>query len=127
MQQTNEDGRSIDVPFDKAEQGSGSPREASDMVPLAREKNRLTLRAYLRSLLKIRSVANSNTLKAFLLDDPISLSDAELIDTQRREAMDRMREEEQLRFKQEADRRVAELDEHLEQFKKELMGTSKSN
>ena len=110
---------SIDEPrFDR----SGSPVFDGNHVPsLARERNRLTLRAYLRSLLTNPVLAASPAFQSFLLESPIVLSPAEVRDVHVREEMDHMREAEAARFKAEVDGRVAELEGYLRGFKEEMV------
>ncbi|GAA95134.1 uncharacterized protein L969DRAFT_104664 [Mixia osmundae IAM 14324] len=89
---------------------------------LARERNRLTLRAYVHHLLANPSLAASTTLQSFLLTEPFTLTAEELKDVEAREEMDRVREEEIARFRAEVDARVQELDAHLKDFREELVG-----
>lgn len=89
--------------------------------PLARERNRLTLRAYVRSLLKNAHVADSETLVSFLLSEPTTLTSEEESDLLAREALDAVRDDEAKRFTDEANRRVAELRHHLQSFKEDLI------
>lgn len=89
--------------------------------PLARERNRLTLRAYLRSLLKNPHVAESEALVSFLLSEPTTLTSNEESDMLAREALDAVRDDEAKRFTDEANRRVAELRHHLQSFKEDLI------
>jgi hypothetical protein len=89
--------------------------------PLARERNRLTLRAYIRSLLSNPHVADSATLASFLLSDPTILTDAEEKDALAREGLDAVRDDEASRFSREANRRVSELRQHLQSFKADLI------
>lgn len=89
--------------------------------PLAREKNRLTLRAYLRSLLASRAVAESAVLMGFLTSEPTTLTRAEEEDAAIREGLDHVREEEHKRFSDEAAKRAQELQHHLKEFKQDLI------
>ncbi|CAO1623871.1 unnamed protein product [Sympodiomycopsis kandeliae] len=98
-----------------------SNRQAMTTGPLAREKNRLTLRAYLRTLLAIPAVADSPALADFLLGEPTQLTAAEEADARQREALDAVRTDEAMRFNQEAASRVAQLKEHLAEFKADLV------
>ena len=94
--------------------GTGSPNSSSRASPapvgqqkvvLARERNRLTLRAYIRHLLNTPNVNNSSTLRDFLLTDPIQLTQSEMMGVEVRMEMDRVREEEMSRFRSEVDER----------------------
>ncbi|PWN97790.1 hypothetical protein FA09DRAFT_329956 [Tilletiopsis washingtonensis] len=98
--------------------GTSAPHPGA---PLAREKNRLTLRAYVRSLLAIPSVADSGALSDFLLGEPTRLTPDEEADITAREALDAVREDEAGRFAAEASRRVGELREHIAEFKAQLV------
>lgn len=89
--------------------------------PLARERNRLTLRAYVRALLANAHVAESEAMSSFLLSEPIFLTASEESDAQAREALDAVRDDEAQRFSEEANRRVAALREHLQSFKSDLI------
>jgi hypothetical protein len=90
--------------------------------PLAREKNRLTLRAYLNAILAIPQVLNSPILRSFLLSAPTTLTPAEALDAQRRADVDAVREEGRKRFKEEAEKRVEALREGLREFKGDVVG-----
>lgn len=99
------------------------PKEpASDENHLPREKNRLTLRSFLRQIIKDKRLAKSKALAAFLLHDPIQeLSKEEEADIERRLEMDRLRLTEQKQFIEESRKRARELDVWLRGFKKELI------
>lgn len=112
---------------------------------LAREKNRLTLRAYLHSLLSSPVFASSPVLRSFLLSNPTRLryvhvlifvtfglsvylfSDEELTDARRREEADRMRDDGRIRFAKEIRERVDGLREAVRSVKGELMGKGTSS
>lgn len=94
---------------------------SSPMPTLARERNRLTLRAYLRHLLSHPAIASSDTLQTFLLSQPTQLSAQEQRDVLAREEMDRVREEEATRFREQVEERVRQLDSYLRAFKTELV------
>ncbi|GJJ07469.1 hypothetical protein Clacol_001671 [Clathrus columnatus] len=89
---------------------------------LAREKNRLTLRAYLHSLLSSSTFANSPVLRSFLTADPITLTTAEAEDARRREEADRTREEGRKRFAQELTVKVESLRGSIKAIKGDIMG-----
>ncbi|CDZ98138.1 Membrane coat complex Retromer, subunit VPS5/SNX1, Sorting nexins, and related PX domain-containing proteins [Phaffia rhodozyma] len=90
---------------------------------LTREKNRLTLRSFLRSLLAKATLANSPVLRSFLLSQPVELSAGEQIDARRREDADRIREEGKKQFKREAERRVEELRSSIKELREEVIQT----
>lgn len=108
-------------------QSSDSPRGSLDLDspgaggPLSRERNRLTLRAYLQSVLAIPEVANSPVIRSFLLSHPTVLTPPEAADIQRRLEADAVREEGRKRFREEAERRVEALREGLAQFKGDVL------
>lgn len=109
--------------------GANSPRGSLDgeppgtltPVPLSREKNRLTLRAYLLSILGMPEVANSPVMRSFLLSNPTTLTSGEVTDVQRRLEADAVREEGRRRFRDEAERRVEKLRVGLAQFKGDIL------
>ncbi|KIP04876.1 hypothetical protein PHLGIDRAFT_75142, partial [Phlebiopsis gigantea 11061_1 CR5-6] len=104
----------------------GSPVNSSSGIPhpsrLAREKNRLTLRSYLHTLLSSSVFASSPVLRSFLLSGPTHLSQEELEDARRREEADRMREDGRIRFAKEIKDRVDGLRDAVRSVKGELLG-----
>lgn len=84
-------------------------------VPLARETQRISLRAYLRSLLQSPQVAQTKAMQDFLTRGSISLADEDVTDVARRKAIDESRVEEQKQFYEIARKRAAELDVYMEQ------------
>lgn len=101
---------------------STSVNQGSTSIPrLARERNRLTLRAYLRTLLNNEALASQDAFRDFLIAKPIQLSKAELDDVRAREDMDRLREQERARFKGEIESRVAELERALRSFREDMV------
>jgi hypothetical protein len=97
-----------------------SPALPINSVP--REKNRLTLRSFLRQIVKDKRLAQSNAFVRFLLNDPIEkLSEDEEADIERRLEMDGLRLEEQKKFVEESRKRARELEQWLRGFKKELI------
>ncbi|WVQ97012.1 hypothetical protein IAU59_004122 [Kwoniella sp. CBS 9459] len=90
-------------------------------TPLSREKNRLTLRAYLQSILALPFVINSPILRSFLLSAPTALTPPEAVDCQRRLEGDAVREEGRRRFRLEAEKRIEALREGLAQFKGDVL------
>jgi hypothetical protein len=92
-----------------------------------REKNRLTLRSFLRQIIKDKKLGRSKTLSHFLLDDPLSkLTKEEEADIERRLDMDRLRLQEQAKFVEESRKRAKELDQWLRGFKSDLIRNSMS-
>ncbi|KAK4692607.1 hypothetical protein P7C70_g9092, partial [Phenoliferia sp. Uapishka_3] len=102
----------------------GAPGAGFDLthIPsLARERNRLTLRSYLRTLLLNPVLSSSSAFQFFLLESPIILTSSENRDVEIREEMDRIREEEAKRFREEVEGRVGELEGYLRGFREELV------
>jgi hypothetical protein len=83
-------------------------------VTLWRENQRISLRAFLRTLLANPQIANTRAMAEFLTLTPILPTDADVIDIARRKAMDEKRVEEQKKFYEVARKRAAELDVYME-------------
>jgi len=107
--------------------GRKSPRPSGDdMVfkpprKLYREEQRVSLRAFLRNFLNNERIANSNAMAEFLTRDPIEVNEEEMEDIERREDMDAKRIQEQKQFYEVARARAAELDIHMEKFRREIV------
>lgn len=80
-----------------------------------RENQRISLRAFLRTLLANPQVASTRAVQEFLTAKPMTPTDADVIDISRRKAMDEKRVEEQKQFYEIARKRAAELDIYMEQ------------
>ncbi|KAF7332229.1 hypothetical protein MKEN_00103900 [Mycena kentingensis (nom. inval.)] len=89
---------------------------------LAREKNRLTLRAYLHSLLGNYTIASSPVLRSFLLSGPTTLTREEVEDAARREEADRVRDDGRKHFAREIAARVEGLRAAVKSVKGDIMG-----
>ncbi|KAF3390331.1 hypothetical protein F1880_009321 [Penicillium rolfsii] len=104
---------------------SKSPRTSTEVVSrqtvLYREEQRVSLRAFLRTMLQNKRIAESKAMEEFLTARPISLNEEELIDVKRRKEMDAVRIEEQKRFYEIARQRAAELDVYMEQFRRDIV------
>ncbi|KAJ5692643.1 hypothetical protein N7462_002066 [Penicillium macrosclerotiorum] len=104
---------------------SKSPRASSEAISretvLYREEQRVSLRAFLRTLLQNKRIAESRSLEEFLAAKPISLNEEELVDVWRRKEMDAVRIEEQKRFYEIARQRAAELDVYMEKFRRDIV------
>ncbi|SCV73630.1 BQ2448_6060 [Microbotryum intermedium] len=107
--------------FDESSSHMSAPVNLRNMPSLARERNRLTLRAYLRSLLNNPVLAGTGAFQSFLVESPIELSPIEMRDVELREEMDRIRDEEARSFRSEVDERVAELEAYLRTFREQLV------
>jgi len=101
-----------------------APLESPSSAPsrLSREKNRLTLRSYLNSLLTSSTIASSPVLRSFLLSGSITLTPDELEDAKRREEADKVREEGRKRFAKEVAGRVDGLRDAVKSVKGDVMG-----
>ena len=89
---------------------------------LVREKNRLTLRSYLHSLLSSSTVASSPVIRSFLLSGSISLTPHELEDAKLREEVGRLREEGRKTFAREIASRIDGLRVAVKSLKGDIMG-----
>ncbi|KND94877.1 PX domain-containing protein [Tolypocladium ophioglossoides CBS 100239] len=98
----------------------GTPNNENTVV-LWRENQRTSLRAWIRSLLHNPQVANTKAMQDFLAGDPITPTDEDVDDIVRRKAVDEKRIEEQKKFYEIARRRTAELDEYMEQFRRDIV------
>lgn len=103
----------------------GSPRHSSEhrreVVTLYREEQRVSLRAFLRTFLQNKQIADSKAMYEFLTARPIKLNEEEMGDIQRRKEMDEKRIEEQKRFYEIARQRAAELDVYMERFRRDIV------
>lgn len=88
---------------------------------LYREEQRVSLRAFLRNFLQNERIAQSNAMANFLTHDPIEVNEEEMEDIERREDMDAKRIQEQKQFYEVARKRAAELDIHMEKFRREIV------
>lgn len=105
---------------------SFSTQQAIQNIRMAREKNRLTLRAYLNSLLSNSVLGSSPVLLHFLTSNTTRLNRDEQDDAQRREEADRKREEGRIHFAREITARVEGLRGAIRSVKGDVMarGTS---
>ncbi|KAK9452468.1 hypothetical protein V1511DRAFT_507608 [Dipodascopsis uninucleata] len=88
------------------------------------ELQRLSLRAFLRSLLAINTVAENEIFRHFLTERSFKfgeLTPMELFDIQLRKEADSIRLEEQFKFYQIATQRAQELDHYITLFKKDIV------
>ncbi|RMZ78516.1 hypothetical protein DV737_g3796, partial [Chaetothyriales sp. CBS 132003] len=90
-------------------------------VRLHREDQRVSLRAFLRTVLQNQQVAESKAMADFLTDNAIELNEEEMDDVGRRREMDERRLEEQRQFYEIARKRAAELDIYMERFRREIV------
>lgn len=100
-----------------------SSRAASPMptVRLHREDQRVSLRAFLRTLLQNPQIAESRAMTTFLTSKPVKLNEEEREDVENRKEMDARRLEEQQQFYEIARKRAAELDVYMEKFRRSIV------
>lgn len=123
------DRAAVDAPLAPTTPSSDSLRDsiytqdgARPPPRLSREKNRLTLRAYLHTLLATPPFSSSPVLRSFLLSGPTRLSPLEQEDARRREEADRVREQGKKEFAREIGARVDSLREAVRTVKGEIVG-----
>lgn len=100
--------------------GQRSPGFKPDSV-LFRENQRISLRAFLRSLLQNNQFAGTKAIQDFLTSDSITPTDEDVADIMRRKEVDEKRMEEQRKFYEIARKRAAELDTYMEQFRQDIV------
>ncbi|KAL5001209.1 hypothetical protein BDV10DRAFT_192412 [Aspergillus recurvatus] len=101
-----------------------SPRLSAEIpreTVLYREEQRISLRAFLRTLLQNKRIAESKALEEFLIADPFVPGQEETRDMERRKEADAIRIEEQKRFYEIARERAAELDVYMEKFRRDIV------
>jgi hypothetical protein len=96
---------------------SQDPYHTDSIQPIIlwRENQRISLRAFLRTLLSNPQIAKTKAMEEFLTLNPITPKDEDVEDILRRKAMDEKRVEEQKQFYEIARKRAAELDVYMEQ------------
>jgi hypothetical protein len=85
-------------------------------VILWRENQRISLRAFLRSLLAVPQIAQTKAIQDFLTLQPLTPKDEDVEDIARRKLMDEKRVEEQKQFYEIARKRAADLDVYMEEY-----------
>lgn len=100
-----------------------SPSSGADgeTVILYRESQRISLRAFLRSLLGNPDIARTRTIEDFLTLQHIQPTDEDVADIDKRRLADEKRLEEQKQFYEIARKRAAELDVFMEQFRHDII------
>lgn len=88
---------------------------------LWRENQRVSLRAFLRSLLHNPQIAQTKAMNEFLTADTMTPTDEDVEDIMRRKAVDARRIEEQQQFYEIARKRAAELDIYMEKFRQDIV------
>ncbi|KAI9494729.1 hypothetical protein BDB00DRAFT_286644 [Zychaea mexicana] len=98
------------------------PNKASrDAGDFYRDKDRLLLRSFLRRVIDHPKLSKAAAVRAFLLDNPMTLTAEELEDIERRKEMDVKRAEQEHKFRQEVDEKVVALNDLLDMLKKQVM------
>jgi hypothetical protein len=105
----------------RSPRASGEHSAFKQSRKLYREEQRVSLRAFLRNFLQNERIAQSNAMAYFLTHDPIEVNEEEMEDIERREDMDAKRIQEQKQFYEVARKRAAELDIHMEKFRREIV------
>ncbi|KAF7564042.1 hypothetical protein G7046_g20 [Stylonectria norvegica] len=98
-----------------------TPGDKQETIVLWRENQRISLRAFIRSLLHNPQFANTKAMHEFLTGEPITPTDDDVEDIMRRKAVDKKRMDEQAQFYEIARKRAAELDEYMEQFRRDIV------
>lgn len=106
-------------------QSRASGEHSRELVTLYREDQRVSLRAFLRTFLQNKQIAESKAMKEFLTKSPVKLNEEEMVDIQRRKEMDEKRIEEQRKFYEIARQRAKELDVYMERFRRDIVERSK--
>lgn len=102
--------------------GNSRKNSMGSTLSFPSEKRRISLRSYLRSLLQMSAVAKSQTLLKFLFCDKIqTLSPDEQRDIDQRRKLDIKRIEDQIEFYKIATERARVLEEHMAEFKQDIM------
>lgn len=111
-----------------SQQRNQSPRASGELlrekVTLYREDQRVSLRAFLRTFLQNKQIAESKAMHEFLTGSPIKLNEEEMGDIMRRKEMDEKRIEEQKQFYEIARQRAKELDVYMERFRRDIVENS---
>lgn len=102
-----------------------SVEHSRERVVLYREDQRVSLRAFLRTFLQNKQIAESKAMEEFLTGNPIKLNEEEMGDIWRRKEMDDNRIEEQRQFYEIARQRAQELDVYMEKFRRDIVESSK--
>ncbi|KFY41538.1 hypothetical protein V495_04894 [Pseudogymnoascus sp. VKM F-4514 (FW-929)] len=96
----------------------------NEHVVLHRESQRISLRAFLRTLLQNPEIARSRAIDEFLTHHHITPTDEDVADIDKRRLMDEKRLKEQKKFYEIARKRAAELDIYMEEFRRDIIETN---
>ncbi|KAI5300728.1 hypothetical protein KEM55_005440 [Ascosphaera atra] len=117
-------GHSRSISGTSASSNKSNKSESHGPITLYREQQRVSLRAFLRTLLQHEKIASSKAMIDFLTASPISLADLtadDKLDMQRRREMDTRRIVEQKKFFEVARKRARELDVYMEKFRRSVV------
>lgn len=109
------------LPFSSSEINKRRPKRRSPKltcgkpVLLWRENQRISLRAFLRTLLSNPQIAQTRAMQDFLTSSPMTPTDVDFEDISRRKLQDEKRVEEQKEFYEIARKRAADLDVYMEE------------
>ncbi|KAJ4345750.1 uncharacterized protein N0V89_011885 [Didymosphaeria variabile] len=117
----NSSTTSLGTPKTRSPRASGEHLAFQQPRVLYREEQRVSLRAFLRNFLSNEVIAQSSAMAEFLTRDPIEVNEEEMEDIEKRKIMDEKRIEEQRQFYEVARQRAAELDIHMEKFRREIV------
>ncbi len=98
-----------------------SPSPSPQGIRLHREDQRVSLRAFLRTMLQNSNIAQSRAMTDFLTLQHVKLNEEEQDDIDRRKEMDARRIEEQKKFYDIARKRAADLDTYMETFRRNIV------
>lgn len=129
-------GRNLEVPDATGSKTSlrtpkspRSPRASGELIPepvnLYREEQRISLRAFLRTILQVPRIAESAAIEEFFTSDPVVVNEEELMDIERRKQLDAKRIEDQTKFYEIARKRAQDLDVYMEKFRQDIVESSK--
>lgn len=97
------------------------PKPAPSSSSLYREKDRILLRVFLHQIASQSRLAKSNIFESFLTANPISVSEKEQQDIDRRLAMDKIRADEEKRFREKVDAQMDQLNDLLAMLKEQVV------
>jgi hypothetical protein len=117
----NSSNASLGTPKPRSPRASGEHLAFQQPRVLYREEQRVSLRAFLRNFLSNEAIAQSSAMAEFLTRDPVDINEEEMEDIEKRKIMDEKRIEEQRQFYEVARQRAAELDIHMEKFRREIV------
>ncbi|KAF9736012.1 hypothetical protein PMIN03_003176 [Paraphaeosphaeria minitans] len=117
----NSSNTSLGTPKLRSPRASGENLAFPQPRVLYREEQRVSLRAFLRNFLSNEVIAQSSAMAEFLTRDPVEINEEEMEDIEKRKIMDEKRIEEQRQFYEVARQRAAELDIHMEKFRREIV------